>query len=58
MYEINHNVVRDLGLVAYRVTLAGGSNRENDATGFQLLFPDGTTSVGGVFQLRNGEHPP
>ena len=69
MTEINHIVVQDLGLVIYRVFLPDGTTREfddleqaiacageHDATGFQLLFPDGTTStVGRVYQLRDGE---
>ena len=72
MNEINHIVVKDLGMVSYRVILPDGSSQEfddleeaiayagdNDASGFQLLFPDGTAStVGRVFQLRHGEHLP
>lgn len=72
MTEINHIVVQGLGLVSYRVILPGGSSREfddleeaiayageHDATGFQLLFPDGTeTTVGSVYQFRNGEPLP
>lgn len=69
MTEINHIIVQNLGTVSYRVILPDGSSQDFDdleeaiayagdhaATGFQLLFPDGTAStVGGVFQLPNGE---
>ena len=72
MTGINHIVVQDPGLVTYRVILPDGSSREfddleaairyageHDATGFQLLFPDGTTStVGRVHRLTVDEQLP
>ena len=72
MTDINHIVVKGLGMVSYRVFLPDDSSRDfddpeqaiayagdHDAIGFQLLFPDGTAStVGRVFQLRNEEQLP